>query len=94
MIAEGRLFVFGHTETVDGVFSKGRQWKQASADSTNPEAQKRVNPTSLTRRGFPHFGSEDPKHVATLAVEIESYSPFEFTTRKDAKKAVDNIRHQ
>ena len=56
--------------------------RRARSTFKNPRVLKRVNPTGLTRRGFPHFRSEDLKHNVTLAVEIESSSPFEVRLRE------------
>src|SRR6185369_15310064 len=50
----------------------------ASTHSGQSRAPDAVNPTGLTRRGSPYFGSEDPKHEATiLPVRPEPSGPNE-----------------
>lgn len=54
------------------VCASGRQNAQMMFNSKLIAPETGKTPTGLTRRGFPHFGSENPKHVLILGAQIET----------------------
>ena len=55
----------------------------------NLEAQKRVNPTGLTRRGSPCFGTEVPKHVPSHTAVTSAVESFLRSLAADLHFPVD-----